>query len=135
MRIRRHTLLFASLLLGAAAFPAAAQQDQHQHSDQPPQQQQQTQHGGSGGMMGMHGPAMERAMQHMQQGMGGGMSGNPDVDFARMMIPHHEGAIEMARSQLEHGKDLQLRQMAQEIIQAQEREIAILKEWLAQHQK
>jgi uncharacterized protein (DUF305 family) len=83
----------------------------------------------------MHGPAMERAMQHMRQGMGGGMSGNPDVDFARMMIPHHEGAIEMARSQLEHGKDPQLRQMAQEIIQAQEREIATLKDWLAKHQK
>ena len=135
MRIRRHTLLFASLLLATARLPAVAQQDQHQHSDQPPQQQQQTQHGGSGGMMGMHGPAMERAMQHMRQGMGGGMSGNPDVDFARMMIPHHEGAIEMARSQLEHGKDPQLRQMAQEIIQAQEREIATLKDWLAKHQK
>jgi uncharacterized protein (DUF305 family) len=134
MRVRRHTLLFASLLLATATLPAVAQQDQHQHSDQPPQQQQQTQHGGSG-MMGMHGPAMERAMQHMQQGMSGGMSGDPDVDFARMMIPHHQGAIDMARAQLEHGKDPQLRQMAQEIIQAQEHEIATLKEWLAQHQK
>jgi uncharacterized protein (DUF305 family) len=134
MRVRRHTLLFASLLLATATLPAVAQQDQHQHSDQPPQQQQQTQHGG-GGMMGMHGPAMERAMQHMQQGMSGGMSGDPDVDFARMMIPHHQGAIDMARAQLEHGKDPQLRQMAQEIIEDQEREIATLKEWLAQHPK
>jgi uncharacterized protein (DUF305 family) len=84
-------------------------------------------------MMGMHGPAMGQAMQRMQQGMGEAMSGDPDVDFARMMIPHHQGAIDMARSQLEHGKDPKLRQMAQEIIGAQEREIATLKEWLAQH--
>jgi uncharacterized protein (DUF305 family) len=63
------------------------------------------------------------------------MSGDPDVDFAQMMIPHHQGAVDMARSQLEHGKDPQLRQMAQKIIEDQEREIATLKEWLAQHPK
>jgi uncharacterized protein (DUF305 family) len=121
MHIRLRTLLYAGLLLTAAAFSVAAQQAQ---------QQPMMQHGR---MMGMHGPAMGQAMQRMQQGMGEAMSGDPDVDFARMMIPHHQGAIDMARSQLEHGKDPKLRQMAQEIIGAQEREIATLKEWLAQH--
>lgn len=79
------------------------------------------------------GGEMMRAMQQMQGAMAAPMSGDFDVDFARMMIPHHQGAIDMARSQLEHGKDPKLRQMAQEIIGAQEREIATLKEWLAQH--
>ena len=58
-----------------------------------------------------------------------------DLAFVDLMTTHHQGAIDMARAQLEHGKDPQLRRMAQEIIGAQEREIATLKEWLAQHPK
>jgi uncharacterized protein (DUF305 family) len=61
------------------------------------------------------------------------MSGDPDIDFAQMMIPHHQGAIDMARVELETGKDPQLRQMAQKVIEDQEREIAMLKDWLAKH--
>jgi uncharacterized protein (DUF305 family) len=128
VHIRHRTLLYASLFVVVAAFPLAAQQSEHEHSGQPPAQTQQ------GGMMGMHSPAMQSAMQHMQQGMSS-MTGDPDVDFARMMIPHHQGAVEMARAELEHGKDPQLRQMAQKIIEDQEREIATLKEWLAKHPK
>jgi uncharacterized protein (DUF305 family) len=107
MRIIRH---LAPLTAGAllAAFAAL--------SPVTPQAQQQ--------------PAMQHGM-----GMGMPMTGDQDVDFARMMIPHHQGAIDMARVQLEKGRDPQLRQMAQEIIGAQEREIATLKEWLAQHPK
>jgi uncharacterized protein (DUF305 family) len=52
-----------------------------------------------------------------------------------MMIPHHQGAIDMARIELESGRDPQLREMAQKVIEDQEREIAALKEWLAQHGK
>jgi uncharacterized protein (DUF305 family) len=134
MTVRPFTLLFASLLLAVAASPVTAQQDQHQHSGQQ-QEQQEAQHGSGAGMMGMHGGGMQSAMQRMHESMSGGMSGNPDVDFARMMIPHHQGAIDMARIELETGKDPQLRQMAQKIIEDQEREIAELKEWLAHHQK
>jgi len=124
MFIRYRTPLTAGLLLAAlAAFPAGAQQAQQQQPAMPQ----------SGGMMGMHGPAMRSAMERMQQGMGMPMSGDPDIDFARMMIPHHQGAIDMARSELEHGKDEELRRMAQKIIDDQGREIAELNDWLARH--
>jgi uncharacterized protein (DUF305 family) len=126
MSILCRTTLYAGLLFAVVtALPVAAQQSQHEHADQ---QQQQTQ---QGSMMGMHDPAMQR----MQQNMNMPMFGDPDVDFARMMIPHHQGAIDMARSELEHGKDPQLRQMAQKMIEDQEREVAMLKAWLAQHSK
>jgi uncharacterized protein (DUF305 family) len=50
------------------------------------------------------------------------------------MIPHHQGAIEMAKAELGNGKDPQLRQLAEEIIAAQEKEILFLKEWLARRE-
>jgi uncharacterized protein (DUF305 family) len=77
--------------------------------------------------------AYEEAMERMQRGMAVTTSGDPDVDFARMMIPHHQGAIDMARVELAQGKDPALRAMAQDIIKAQEGEIATLKDWLGKH--
>jgi len=61
------------------------------------------------------------------------MSGNPDMDFAMMMIPHHQGAIDMAKVELEHGTDPKLRAMAQMIVDAQEKEIAELNDWIKAH--
>ena len=53
-------------------------------------------------------------------------TGNPDRDFARMMIPHHQGAIDMALAELRYGKDERLKRLAQEIIVEQQQEIAVM---------
>lgn len=77
--------------------------------------------------------AYAAANARMHEAMAIEYSGDPDVDFARAMIPHHEGAIAMAEVLLANGEDPTLRQMAEEIISAQEAEIAILEQWLAEH--
>ena len=62
------------------------------------------------------------------------MSGEPGVDFAVMMIPHHQSAIDMAKAYLESDEnDPELTKLSQEIIAAQEDEIAFLKDWLARN--
>jgi uncharacterized protein (DUF305 family) len=61
------------------------------------------------------------------------MTGDPDRDFARMMIPHHQGAIAMAEAVLEEGHDPVIRKMAQEIVENQQQEIKQLKAWLENH--
>jgi uncharacterized protein (DUF305 family) len=55
--------------------------------------------------------------------------GKPDSDFVMMMIPHHQGAIDMAQVELKYGKDPMLRKMAQEIIRSQQAEIDKMKKW------
>jgi uncharacterized protein (DUF305 family) len=54
-------------------------------------------------------------------------SGNADADFASLMIPHHEGAIEMSKVELQFGTDPRLRRLAQEIIVTQQSEIEVMK--------
>ena len=75
---------------------------------------------------------MDAGMKQMMEDMHApGYSGNPDVDFLAMMIPHHEGAVEMARLVLIYGKDPLTRRLAEEIIASQTAEIAAMKERLA----
>ena len=58
------------------------------------------------------------------------MTGDVDHDFASMMIPHHQGAIDMAEVELKSGHDPEMRRLAQDIIQAQKVEIAQMHAWL-----
>src|SRR5262245_36002056 len=78
--------------------------------------------------------AMMDAHHKMMQGMDAvPMTGDADKDFAAMMIPHHQGAIDMAKVELQYGKDLKLRALAEAIVKAQEAEIAEMKAWQAAH--
>ncbi len=69
----------------------------------------------------------------MHEGMAIAFTGNADVDFIRGMIPHHQGAVEMARIVLEHGSDPEVRKLAEAVIAAQEAEIAWMQDWLARN--
>ena len=80
------------------------------------------------------GQLMSEAMTAMDEGMHNAeYTGEPDHDFVTMMIPHHQGAIDMAKSLLLHGKDPQMRRLAQEIITEQQSEIELMQVWLKQH--
>jgi uncharacterized protein (DUF305 family) len=71
----------------------------------------------------------------MHDGMAIAYSGDADIDFARAMIPHHQGAIDMARVELAHGTDPEMRRLAEAVIAAQQAEIAELQAWLAAHSR
>jgi len=63
------------------------------------------------------------------------MTGDTDYDFAANMRMHHKKAIDMAQAELKKGKNLQMLQMAKDIIAAQEKEVAVLDQWLKAHKK
>ena len=113
------------LIVALAAFTltvaligrATAQDEQNQRSDDP---------SWAGLIAGMD--KMHMAMVAVAR------SGNSDLDFVRLMIPHHQAAIDMAKTQLLYGKDAQMRRLAQEIITDQQLEIELMERWLKQRE-
>jgi uncharacterized protein (DUF305 family) len=93
-------------------------------------------HGSTG--MPAHSPSSEayaKANDAMHKNMSIPLTGDADRDFVQGMIPHHQGAIDMARVELQYGKDPAIRKIAEGIIAAQESEIAQFKAWLAKNPK
>ena len=78
---------------------------------------------------------LTESMEKMHVAMGSiEPSGNSDVDFVRLMLPHHQGELDMARTELLRGKDPQMRRLAQEIVTDQQSEIELMRLWLKQHE-
>jgi len=118
----KKTIALAGLMLLSIAGIAGAQQGHHgQHGNAPPT---------TAATETPSTKAFRAVNDKMHANMDLKFSGNADVDFLRGMIPHHQGAIDMAKVVLEHGKDARVRKLAHEIIRAQEAEIAEMQKWL-----
>lgn len=97
-----------------SANPEAAKTRAHSHADMSPMHKELM-----AGMTKMHDDMMK-----------GSMMADPDVAFAAGMIPHHIGAVDMAKVELKYGKDADMKALAQEIIDAQQPEIEQMRAWL-----
>ncbi|WP_245254065.1 DUF305 domain-containing protein [Paraburkholderia sp. LEh10] len=69
----------------------------------------------------------------MQQMQAPSYTGDADKDFVTHMIPHHQGAIDMAEVELKYGKDPEMKKLARSIVKAQKEEIALMRQWQAKH--
>ena len=77
----------------------------------------------------------KQAHMNMMKDMHMEFTGNADVDFAKSMIKHHEGGIEMAKLQLKHGKDPEMRKKAEKLIKEQGQVNEEFQAWLKKHAK
>lgn len=120
--MRALTTLSAAVFLGLAAMAARAQQPHQGHLPAATDSSASTE-------------AYRAVNAAMHAGMDIAFTGDADVDFVRGMNPHHQGAIEMAKTVLKFGKDPEIRKLAEDIIRAQESEIAFMQAWLLAHGK
>lgn len=120
--MKRH-LFMAMLAVAGLSNASLADQHNHVHSQH---QEQPAQDTDAKAPADVYADAMEK----MHHDMAIAPTGDADIDFARGMIPHHQGAIDMAKIVLEKGKDAEIRKLAEDIIAAQEKEIAFLQGWL-----
>jgi uncharacterized protein (DUF305 family) len=126
MRSPKRLVRSLALLASAAAFCAAGASFAQQPGHEMPMP-------AATGQATAQSPMM-RAMDAMNKAMAAApTTGNTDQDFVAMMIPHHQGAIDMAKAELAGGKDPELRGLARNIIAAQQREIREMKKWQAKH--
>lgn len=125
------SILSAALMLAASIAPAGAQEMHRHHA------------GGTGqppapfiaSTVKPFSALMDDAMAVMADGMQRGpMNGVPEYDFVTMMIPHHQGAIDMAKALLLSTKDPELKNLAQGILTEQQNEINLMQAWLARYQ-
>ena len=124
--------VMVAVLALAAAAPAGAQSAQTHQAPMPGMAGRASTAGPQGGAADAR-PLMQ-SMETMNKAMAAApMTGNTDQDFVAMMIPHHQGAIDMAKVELNSGKDPFLRKLARGIIAAQQREIGEMKAWQAKH--
>jgi uncharacterized protein (DUF305 family) len=142
------TLIIAALSL-AALSPAAFAEEKMQmdHSKMPGMDMKDTNMKGmdmkdmdmkdmvAKGDQGPSSKAFNEVNAKMHQSMSIVFTGDADVDFIKGMIPHHQGAIDMAKVVLQYGKNADTKKLAEAIIKAQEGEIAMMQDWLAKHSK
>jgi uncharacterized protein (DUF305 family) len=128
------TIVLSAFVVAVAVSVPAFAQHNHGPAHQMPAQ---SGHAGHGGMkmdgMGPAAKAFTDSNMKMHKDMTIQFSGNADVDFARGMIPHHQGAIDMAEIVLRYGKDASVKKLANEIIAAQRKEIAQMRAWLTKN--
>lgn len=79
--------------------------------------------------------AYKAANMKMHKDLDVAFSGDADADFVRGMIPHHQGAIDMAKILLAYGKDPEIKKLATGVITEQEKEIALMRDWLKKNGK
>jgi uncharacterized protein (DUF305 family) len=129
LRAFRTLCLISGVAFAASALPVHAQQPATMH-DMPGMNMS----AATDTVSGESTPAFKAADDKMMQGMSApAYTGDADKDFVAHMIPHHQGAVEMAQVELKYGKDPELKRLARNIIKAQHDEIAFMKRWQAQH--
>ncbi len=126
-------ILAGAAALGLLALPALAQMNHDGHTMPGMDMGTTMDMSAPKGDQGPSAKAFAEANARMHKDMDIAFTGDTDVDFVRGMIAHHQGAIDMAKVELKYGKDPAIRSLAEGIIKAQEGEIAMMKQWLADH--